>query len=520
MVKYNYCKSSVLLLFLVGCSPSSFAANYYVVAGGAGNNSGADWNNADCKIPAVASGHIARGDTVYIGGSSGNLADTSTPCAGERTHYFNDAASGTTPIIIKKATATDHGTDTGWQTSYGTSAAQWLDSRDWATVGDVLQNEFWRVCQDYYIFNGQVGASNQTGTYGFYMGAHLKLWGFINWRADISPCSARNITSTSISYLEMDGVSASPPNISWIGENGLYLLASTPSSHTISGVSLSHIYLHDMQNMVQATLVNSLTFDNFYAARNLATHANHSEFLAANNVNNVTVRYSVFEDIQGTGSLVCLNGTCDTWNIYGNVFFQNALRTCLDTGLPTGFYCGWGGAGAVGDNSGGALTNLHFYNNTVAMTTNQYNNNVGIGKQNAGSGTYTVENNLWYVPSGTSPSILLVLPEGNTLIHDYNHILNLSLLSSTCQSHETCTASGSADPFRNSGGSDFTLLNDSPAAGTSLDGSSPAGCAPGVNCYNVDPTGKTRGQDGTWERGAYEFIIGPASPTNLQVVAQ
>lgn len=83
---------SFMFLFTIPC----FAANHYILDGGSGD--GSAWNNAWDDLPAT----LTRGDTYYIGdGTYGG-------------YTFNDAVSGTDIIYIKKATAGDHGTETGW----------------------------------------------------------------------------------------------------------------------------------------------------------------------------------------------------------------------------------------------------------------------------------------------------------------------------------------------------------------------------------------------------------------------
>jgi len=81
---------------------------FYVRADASGNGSGTDWNNAFTQLP----GSLKRGAT-YL------LADGSYP---GRT--FSDPTSGTTLIQIRKATVTDHGTDIGWNNTYGEGQAE------------------------------------------------------------------------------------------------------------------------------------------------------------------------------------------------------------------------------------------------------------------------------------------------------------------------------------------------------------------------------------------------------------
>src|SRR5690242_4921768 len=95
-------KPRVLIFLLTMCLPS-WGATYYVLAGGTGAHNGTDWANANCKIPNP----LAAGDVVYIGNSGGNLADTTTSCAGEASHTFTGSGTSSNHITIKAATGAD-----------------------------------------------------------------------------------------------------------------------------------------------------------------------------------------------------------------------------------------------------------------------------------------------------------------------------------------------------------------------------------------------------------------------------
>ena len=98
----------VLLLTIVILSTSALAATHYVRAGANGNGSGSDWANAYSSVP----GSLVRGDTYYVaGGSYGSLT-------------LKD--SGTSMITLLHPTASNHGTDTGWNTAYAGEAI-WTD---------------------------------------------------------------------------------------------------------------------------------------------------------------------------------------------------------------------------------------------------------------------------------------------------------------------------------------------------------------------------------------------------------
>ncbi|MGZ3806381.1 MAG: hypothetical protein ACXVB4_19375, partial [Pseudobdellovibrionaceae bacterium] len=101
-------KTGVFFFFLLSAFTSlSLAATLYVRPGASGNNSGSDWSNAYNGLPSS----LTRGNTYYL--APGNYGD----------HTFNDANSGTSLITLKKATAADHGTESGWSSTYGTGQA-------------------------------------------------------------------------------------------------------------------------------------------------------------------------------------------------------------------------------------------------------------------------------------------------------------------------------------------------------------------------------------------------------------
>jgi hypothetical protein len=84
------------------------ATCHFVRAGATGSGDGSDWTNAWTELPTT----LERGHRYYI-------ADGSYPG-----YVFDDAVSGTDLITIRKATADDHGIDTGWDAGFGSGQAQ------------------------------------------------------------------------------------------------------------------------------------------------------------------------------------------------------------------------------------------------------------------------------------------------------------------------------------------------------------------------------------------------------------
>lgn len=116
---------------------------------------------------------------------------------------------------------------------------------------------------------------------------------------------------------------------------------------------------------------------------------------------------------------------------------------------------------------------MHVYNNTIV---NGHGINQGISFYN-GSNNY-VYNNLWYNNQNVSF-------QGVT--HDYNWFYQSETHS------ESHIEYGNGDPFVNIGQLDFRLVG-ATEAGIQLDPT-----------YRMDMLGNIRGDDGLWDRGAFEY---------------
>ncbi|MCP4898084.1 MAG: hypothetical protein GY906_14020 [bacterium] len=121
-------RSGLLLLAYFGpACVGALAADFHVHPGASGAGTGLDWENALTALPDS----LNRGDTYY-------LADGTCPG-----YVFDDPEVADVPITVMKATATDHGSDTGWQAELGNGTATF-------TGGLHFQSGFW-------ILDGQLG---------------------------------------------------------------------------------------------------------------------------------------------------------------------------------------------------------------------------------------------------------------------------------------------------------------------------------------------------------------------------
>ena len=243
-------------------------------------------------------------------------------------------------------------------------------------------------------------------------------------------------------------------------------------------VTLSYVYIHDTGSASFFTRnCNNWVVEYGWFAKNESTSVDHSEGWAAWDTDNVTVRYNVWEDIEGTGVLVIWG---DGWEIYGNVVYYIDGK-----GTGHGAFAGWD----PGVESYRPAHNIKIYNNTV----------VGYGPGNFSSNSTNIYayNNIYYI--NTTGGLYAVT-------HDYNLFINQTLANSEANSQMWF---GGSEIFLDYVGHNYRLTQ-ATLPGTILD-----------NLYGKDMDGYLRGADGTWDRGAHEFsessITAPESPSNLRI---
>ncbi len=449
--KIPYLWAFALAAFALGASAVE-AQTYYVAAGANGN--GSDWANAYGALPAS----LVRGATYYV-------------AAGRYSGYvFDDPASGTSVITVKKATAADHGTSTGWQAAYANQAV----------FAGTLQFQ-----SNNYVFDGQVRNPDWRSGYGF--------------KVDVSQAGGNYGIEVGIAFqLAVSNITVRHTEIQGTGDrtdkyNDRGLVTALGSSN----VTLSRSYVHDQGNVnLHLFRTTNVIVEYTWMARNHSTPADHSEGVAApEGTSNFVFRYNVMEDIEGTafiatptgGHPACSGTSQRDWYIYGNVF-MNKLGSSVGTG---------GGVLYIFDaNHTGDLV---FFNNTIA--------NVGVGSVGLETGSASagcaasmkVQNNIWYNVGQA------VNRTGGVTNLTWSHN---SYYQTATSDPDANKQSGSLNPFLNVAGFDLNLSSET-ATGLVLG-------AP----YNVDAYGRTRGSDGKWDRGAFEFGLSgptPDAPSNLQI---
>ncbi len=299
------------------------------------------------------------------------------------------------------------------------------------------------------------------------------------------------------------------------GDQGLYI--GLPATAHEGSYTFSYVSLHDALNTVQ---INGGTpngiFDHNYYARNFYIAPDHAAaWTFEENSGNPSVYVlsnSAFTDIESTAWIVDLYGAnVNGHYIYGNTFAYSPNNPFNRRGVGNAvFSC---------INSNVTCTNVYIYNNSVVnVSGSQLNNDSGVWAflepSDATASNWYIEDNLaWNSNAG---ALAGGATPGGTFLTDYNTYLNSPVYGGDNGSHSSAQ-SNAVNPFVSSNNFNFQLssetidphLND----GATLTNQ-------GGQMFNIDGYGITRGADGTWERGAYEYVVGdpPAPPSNLMAV--
>ena len=296
------------LLFFLLLATVANAANFYVKPTASGTGDGSSWTNALGQTFTPVRG---TGNTYYI--ADGNYSSKS----------WNTAPSSTTIITIKKATAADHGTETGWTSDLGDGQAIYANN--------------WFVGSDYWTFDG----GTTVGTYGFKVNGFtgtdtvnpytIKLW-------VSGPIPSDNIT---IRGLEVD-MSTSVGNMNAINSTG------GGTNLTLDNIKIT---LCPGDAFAFSDGTSNLIVQNCWVNVRGDSQGVHADAIAfSSSQSNKVIRWNRFDwDGQqiwfdGTGS-----GVHGPTEVYGNIFFGGPVS---------------GKAVASHSNSSMTGTSL-FYNNTV-----------------------------------------------------------------------------------------------------------------------------------------------------------
>lgn len=424
----------------------------YVTPHGAGAKDGTDWINAcDGFTGNCVSASMVRGNTYYV-------ADGTYVSHGITT--FSKAESGTTRIVVKKATVSDHGTATGFINSMGEGQA----------IFDTIQ-----FGSSYWTMDGQTG-SGASG-FGFKVAPSL-CSGSSAIGINVSQSDAHE--SMHISRVEIQGCGedrladgtigvglCSPSGGCGMSSDGVYACAIS----AVSDLQLQYLYIHDWtRNGITLCQTNNSVIEYVRIER---THSADGDIhgqaiqVTAAPMTNITFRYNFFVNCDGTAAIAWLGGagTYSNMYVYGNVFY--GTDTARYSYSPSAIY---------GRDSNTQTTFL-IYNNTF------YNILRPEAEMDGTATGIELRNNL-YVNSQflNNPSTSGVTSSHNFYYNNTGAFVPVG---------ETGQQDGTSDPFVSAP----LNLQLSVHTTTGFTLSSP---------YDTDPLGVTRGAGGTWDRGAYQ----------------
>lgn len=485
------------------------AGNCYVRSGATGSGNGVDWANAYTSLPA----NLTRGVTYYI--AAGTYPG----------HLFADPDSGSTYITVQSATASSHGTSTGWSNSYAGQAV--FNKADPSGVGDIFTFQ-----SDYYIIDG-VGRSTASGmaqtdwTNESSYGMKLDNSGKVACNADISLGDNSNtvplpVHHINIEYVDVNGSHESSSN--GCRENGF---AGMWGSHDYS---IQNSYIHNTGLTIlflRGEHVNcsgssgkvtcgspsggygngsNIVVQNNYFNNNFSDPNQHAEGCSCSEgLQNLTIADNYWQDINGTGIIATAsgadwnngNGGNGPWYINGNVVFETSCSV----------FSGVKNAGVAGlfykwDTT--FIAPIYILNNTVYNFPASCNSGSGImlddGAYAAPATAVYVENNLW--ANAAQTQVLNSCPSSSgyasctSINWGYNAYFASPDNSGSSDSDRNAQISNSAAPFVSAGSYNFMLTSNT-TAGTSTNSIASAN--------GVDLLGTTRGADGTWDRGALQM---------------
>jgi len=477
-------KGYVLTLFagllLPQFVPTLSAENLYVTPSGAGSANGSSWSNAFAGFSGVSwgsgAGQLGAGDTLWVGGGTYNHA-----------LELKGSGSAGNLLNIKRARSTDTECTSvsGWSAGYDSQVVINPGTDTW---GIWMQSPSQTGPGRYIIVDGRITDGIRINPIQVPMSAGILIWGQASFNStfryiEIYGPSTSAITSGITWVDEIRGieVQAYPSGASW-GGSDVYPSDLTFEYCTISGlvtavlgadcerITYQHNNIHTIECLVGEPHGNIGFF-----TRTLDLVFRYNE------VHDSMFAVGLFFTSDGNGGVPSRNA-----HIYGNIFRDSTQPAdrCIEVRMDS-------------PNEGP----FYIYNNTFVHVNQGINI---VSPLYTGSQSY-IRNNLFVDVAGGEVNIDTGC--GNNLTVDNNKITT---------SYSMFVNAGStgvlAAPFNWQWVRDLHLNVGSSPAGLSL--SSP---------FNIDFDGRTRGADGVWDVGAYEYVRAgtdttpPAAPSRVRV---
>ena len=361
-------------------------------------------------------------------------------------HTFDDPEDGEQFIAIVKATASEHGADEGWTASFGEGAASF------GPIGMIT---------GHYLFEGVTGSGAEG--YGIRIAVKPEVCTnnnanafYFSWNAQSHYVALHHVDISFCGAVHLDGPA----------QDAIY--GYMTDSYDVDHVTIRNCWVHDTTRV----LAFFLGWDDVlleHSRFERSGQAQESCSLAMRNASNVVVRDNVFKD--AINVYVSLQNVQNV-HIYGNVFVTTLA--------------GWDIWNSV--HSAEPAFDVFIYDNTFYGLTGL---STGMRFSDSTS-NLVVMNNIWAL-NRTNQIPMVGQHDYNAFFDNIRPDSNEDLSLSEDEPHVQVMT---ADPFVDAAGLDFHL-----------GGATDPGNAVGAP-YDRDPDGVTRGADGSWDRGAFEYQAG------------
>jgi MYXO-CTERM domain-containing protein len=455
--------SALSLLVVVLLSHPVLAQETYVRDDAPDGGDGLTWSTALNELPHTTdfSGNwissFERGRTYYIADGS------------YRSIKIGDPDDGDQFITLRKATVADHGSDDGWDNSYGDGQAVW---------GIPV-----KIAANRIIFDGVEGGGpgSWTSGHGFRMDvpSDTSIQAMQLSDKGGAPSQRVDVDRVTISHVEFAGETPVVPG----SDEGVN---ATAQDAEVSNLTIAYCYFHDIGSVhIKLANTTDVLVEYNYLARNASSPEHHGQGVRTDNVQRAVFRYNVHVDFTGTGFLGFYSPSHRDIDIYGSIFHRTVGS---DLGVGNGVITNTASDGT-------SLENIRVHNNTFV---NHEAGNV-INFHDPASGETTTENvqvyNNLLFDLGATPAF------GRVTDRDHNWFGQPGGTFDEPHGQD----GGSSDPLVDWQGGDFGLVA---ATEAGMDLSDLAGFNDTTPQFHLDMFGNERGLDGLWDRGAIEFGVG------------
>lgn len=462
---------------LLYCS-SLYAANVCIRYGTTYNGDGTTWASATSAggvgAKNVLTTPLTPGNTYYIAdGESSSMV-----------FIGDEYYTGSAYTYIKKATASVHGTDTGWLSSYGDGQMIFrglviegpfidIDGITGELDGSVVPYGFLVQCTAETVYvNGDVAAMWITRPHAPYGGEHLYIR---HVEIALSPNGCADLDAANALGWE-------PTSAALKGARGLY-----------TDINILHCYLKGASTNLHHNWSNSTISDNYFG-ENCSRSFSHGQQISALYAHYITLSNNIFVDTETfvigahqAEVVPTIASGCSNWYIYNNIVIGGTLSAVFAM-AESGEYDG--------------VTTWKVYNNTFV--------NVNCGARGAfftgkltdiNSSKSYAYNNLFY--NCTTPRMDNADSiSKNTIVHDYNGYLKCTGTINSADETFPQRDDVATDPFTDSAGGDYSILV----------GTLPVENGISTDLFSTDFIGITRPQGAAWDIGAYEYVSGASYP--------